>query len=242
MSLPALRLAQTDGPNVYHYDFSEFKTPNKTNNLRCQIASRGESRSSFESLESTVDDSSPHFQDAHFSFLSSSENFFDSPDSKSMSSNEHKEDYTVLNCALNQKKKIVPDDSKFKTEMCKNWSESGQCPYGKKCKFAHGKTELNEKRILNQGRYKSKKCSSFHTHLACSYGVRCLFTHEQRSAEELKTRCYYEKYFFCPDLLNFSLTQKKRRLPIFQSVSQEQKFSFENSRFGDVELNYFSSF
>ena len=27
---------------------------------------------------------------------------------------------------------------KYKTEMCKNFSENGFCPYTEKCQFAHG--------------------------------------------------------------------------------------------------------
>lgn len=27
---------------------------------------------------------------------------------------------------------------KYKTEMCKNYSEMGYCPYWEKCQFAHG--------------------------------------------------------------------------------------------------------
>ena len=30
----------------------------------------------------------------------------------------------------------------YKTELCKNYTESGGCPYGWRCKFAHGKDEL----------------------------------------------------------------------------------------------------
>ena len=28
--------------------------------------------------------------------------------------------------------------TKYKTEMCKNFSEMGYCPYREKCQFAHG--------------------------------------------------------------------------------------------------------
>ncbi len=35
---------------------------------------------------------------------------------------------------------------KYKTELCKNFSETGFCPYRKKCKFAHGINELNEEK------------------------------------------------------------------------------------------------
>lgn len=31
---------------------------------------------------------------------------------------------------------------KYKTELCKNWSLKGHCSYGKKCRFAHGESEL----------------------------------------------------------------------------------------------------
>lgn len=36
----------------------------------------------------------------------------------------------------------IPEEGKYKTEMCKNWIESGNCHYDVKCRFAHGKTEL----------------------------------------------------------------------------------------------------
>lgn len=34
------------------------------------------------------------------------------------------------------------DQTKYKTEMCKNWIESAYCRYGPKCQFAHGDTEM----------------------------------------------------------------------------------------------------
>jgi hypothetical protein len=54
---------------------------------------------------------------------------------------------------------------KFKTEMCKNWQETGKCNYGVKCKFAHGREDLVDKNFVimnNNNRYKSKKCNSYH--------------------------------------------------------------------------------
>ena len=33
-------------------------------------------------------------------------------------------------------------DPKYKTELCKKFAEIGKCPYGNKCRFAHGKREL----------------------------------------------------------------------------------------------------
>ena len=33
----------------------------------------------------------------------------------------------------------------YKTELCKNYEETGKCNYGSKCEFAHGKNELKPK-------------------------------------------------------------------------------------------------
>lgn len=45
------------------------------------------------------------------------------------------------------KKKI--DETKYKTEMCKNWLAVGYCSYGQKCKFAHGRHELATKKQVS---------------------------------------------------------------------------------------------
>ena len=50
-------------------------------------------------------------------------------------------------------------DPKYKTELCKTFSETKQCPYGSKCRFAHGKDELFSKNKGNN--YKKKECKSF---------------------------------------------------------------------------------
>ena len=40
------------------------------------------------------------------------------------------------------KTKIKTNIVKYKTEICKNYSEKGDCPYREKCQFAHGKDEI----------------------------------------------------------------------------------------------------
>lgn len=37
---------------------------------------------------------------------------------------------------------IYGEKNKIKTSLCKKWAESGYCPYGYKCQFAHGIAEL----------------------------------------------------------------------------------------------------
>jgi len=82
----------------------------------------------------------------------------------------------------------VPD-IKYKTELCKTWVEQNFCPYMEKCRFAHGKTDLQDKIIFGKN-YKQKDCKSFHTQGFCPYGPRCLFRHDERKFSELNRPFY----------------------------------------------------
>ena len=73
-------------------------------------------------------------------------------------------------------------DPKYKTELCKTFRETGKCPYGFKCRFAHGKEELLSK-ILNSN-YKKKDCKTFSECGFCPYGSRCSFKHDERKIED----------------------------------------------------------
>lgn len=67
--------------------------------------------------------------------------------------------------------------SRYKTEMCRPFEETGHCRYGSKCQFAHGNREL---RGLNRHpRYKTEFCRTFHTTGFCTYGQRCNFIHNE---------------------------------------------------------------
>ena len=242
MSLPLFRSTAFEN-NTHGY----FYQPNQSSkNLHYRSSSRVDS-TSFDSCDTTVDGScSPRHQDSQCLSVSSLDGIFDYCES-SMSSTENQEDScAVLNCTLKQKTKIVPDDTKFKTELCKKWSETGSCPYKNRCKFAHGRQELNEKKISNKGRYKSKKCVSFYNNMFCSYGSRCLFLHEYRCPEDLVIKAYYEKYLVCPDLMTDSSTQKKTRLPVFKAATEcpqsEESAQGGCSRVEGQEINYFKSF
>ncbi|XP_035628723.1 mRNA decay activator protein ZFP36L1-like isoform X3 [Oncorhynchus keta] len=68
-----------------------------------------------------------------------------------------------------------PTSSRYKTELCRTFAESGICKYGGKCQFAHG---FDEMRDLNRHpRYKTEPCRTFHTIGFCPYGIRCHFVH-----------------------------------------------------------------
>ena len=59
---------------------------------------------------------------------------------------------------------IIPSHScvtRYKTELCRPFTETGKCKYGDKCQFSHGMKEL---RVLSRHpKYKTEYCRTFHT-------------------------------------------------------------------------------
>ena len=69
-------------------------------------------------------------------------------------------------------------DTKFKTEICRNW-ETGDCEYGEKCFFAHGPKDLREK--PGPKVQKLQKCENFFKNGYCINGNKCLYKHSDNS-------------------------------------------------------------
>ncbi|XP_010890289.1 mRNA decay activator protein ZFP36 isoform X2 [Esox lucius] len=70
---------------------------------------------------------------------------------------------------------VPPTSSRYKTELCRTFAESGVCKYGGKCQFAHGFDELRD--LNRHPKYKTEPCRTFHTIGFCPYGIRCHFVH-----------------------------------------------------------------
>merc|ERR1711881_788583 len=66
---------------------------------------------------------------------------------------------------------------RFKTEICRNFKEKGNCLYGELCQFAHGKHELR-KDVIRHNKYKTKLCQKYWINGYCAYGPRCNFIHD----------------------------------------------------------------
>ncbi|KAM8861244.1 mRNA decay activator protein ZFP36L1 [Synchiropus picturatus] len=79
--------------------------------------------------------------------------------------------------------------TRYKTELCRTFEESGTCKYDAKCQFAHGMDELRG--LSRHPKYKTEPCRTFHTIGFCPYGARCHFIHnaeEMLSAEQPKPK------------------------------------------------------
>ncbi|XP_057961325.1 zinc finger CCCH domain-containing protein 15 [Malania oleifera] len=70
----------------------------------------------------------------------------------------------------------------FKTELCNKWQETGACPYGDHCQFAHGIKELRP--VIRHPRYKTEVCRMVLAGDACPYGHRCHFRHALTEQEK----------------------------------------------------------
>jgi hypothetical protein len=87
--------------------------------------------------------------------------------------------------------------TRYKTELCRPFTETGKCKYGDKCQFSHGMKEL--RLLMRHPKYKTEYCRTFHTskqeicsqsfnffsnYIAgyCPYGPRCHFIHDMHEA------------------------------------------------------------
>ena len=75
-----------------------------------------------------------------------------------------------------------PASTRYKTELCRTYEESGVCKYGSKCQFAHGEEEVRG--LHRHPRYKTEPCRTFHTAGFCPYGARCHFIHNADEMQE----------------------------------------------------------
>lgn len=74
----------------------------------------------------------------------------------------------------------MTSSSRYKTELCRPYAETGFCKYGEKCQFAHGGVELRN--MPRHPKYKTELCRTFHTTGLCGYGTRCHFIHNAEEA------------------------------------------------------------
>ena len=152
----------------------------------------------------------------------------------------------IDNMHYNEKEKLEEINNfrtKWKTEICRNWEMYGQCKYGNNCAFAHGDSELKQRKISFN--YKTKPCKQFFELGYCSYGIRCQFSHKKADFLRDKNEkngifcdnnnkiSYLKiiKEFLSDDNNNISLELVKRpRLKTFENITRCSLQESENSK------------
>ena len=139
---------------------------------------------------------------------------------------EVNKNYSILKNIIEEENKFDP---KYKTELCKKFQSTGKCPYGHKCRFAHGKEELISK---SQGiNYKKKSCKTFYEKGYCPYGSRCNFRHDERKFSETSFSYFYlqlflfKQYNFLSSRENYYSNKSNllnERLPVFESLPKNK--------------------
>ncbi|KAL8281520.1 hypothetical protein RQP46_006204 [Phenoliferia psychrophenolica] len=136
----------------------------------------------------------------------------------------------------------------YKTELCRSWEEKGNCRYGTKCQFAHGKQEIRE--VPRHPKFKSEVCRTFWTNGSCPYGRRCCFLHatlpstSSTSAPLPLLHSSSSAPLSTPSLLSDSAPAPVSRLSLRMSSSSQQQSSnnasSNNSPFGPSLSTYLS--
>ena len=154
---------------------------------------------------------------------------------------EFNKNYAILKNIIEEENKFDP---KYKTELCKKFQSTGKCPYGHKCRFAHGKEELLSK---TQGvNYKKKLCKTFYDKGYCPYGSRCNFRHDERKFSEISFSYFYlqlflfKQYNFMPSRKSFYSNNSKllnERLPIFETLSINKNKDIDKNTFPKEKYN-----
>lgn len=112
----------------------------------------------------------------------------------------------------------------YKTELCRNWEENGECRYGLKCQFAHGYSELRN--LLRHPKYKTSPCKTFMEIGSCPYGQRCCFSHVKELIKPKKADLSQSFDKTSSQLLLAQLSNpsslKKHEKPLHLSTSSSQ--------------------
>ncbi|XP_062241221.1 mRNA decay activator protein ZFP36L1-like [Platichthys flesus] len=114
--------------------------------------------------------------------------------------------------------------TRYKTELCRTFEESGTCKYGAKCQFAHGMDEMRG--LSRHPKYKTEPCRTFHTIGFCPYGARCHFVHNADEHEDAPPQ--RQKLRHSVSFAGFSSRQ------IFQPVEESQPSSLLFTRASSV--------
>ncbi|KAL1566620.1 zinc finger CCCH domain-containing protein 9-like [Salvia divinorum] len=96
---------------------------------------------------------------------------------------EQQKVYVGGSTAENVEELDVYNQGMTKTELCNKWQETGACPYGENCQFAHGINELRP--VIRHPRYKTEVCRMVLAGDVCPYGHRCHFRHSLTEEERL---------------------------------------------------------
>ena len=129
---------------------------------------------------------------------------------------------------------------KYKTELCKYYEINGNCKYGDRCAYAHGKENLRSK-VTNSSAYRTKKCFQFFEQGYCPYGSRCQFAHQLTTNiinNPYDTKMSYTKTLETISKLenveNIKKLISKPRLTIFKEIYDDE-ISFENCLLDDIK-------
>lgn len=131
--------------------------------------------------------------------------------------------FTTIVSDPSDKQPVKKTEVKYKTELCKNWIETGRCNYSIRCMFAHGNHELVTDAKVEEIKtsYKQELCERYHNFSECSYGTRCVYIHDQRSTNDLPSSFFGKNMNLLEE--NTFYYYKSKRLSVFEQITETEE-------------------
>jgi hypothetical protein len=82
---------------------------------------------------------------------------------------------------MSQNNNSSTPNTKYKSELCKNFMQFGSCPYSGSCQFAHNEAELRV--TVKPRKFRTQKCKNWTATQTCPYMHRCCFLHINENGE-----------------------------------------------------------
>jgi hypothetical protein len=145
--------------------------------------------------------------------------------------------FTSIVSDPSDKQQVKKTEVKYKTELCKNWIETGRCNYSIRCMFAHGNHELVTATKVEEIKtsYKQELCERYHNFSECSYGTRCVYVHDQRSTNDLPSSFFGKNMNLLEE--NTFYYYKSKRLSVFEQITSTEEET-EQTQDLFLEINY----
>ena len=108
---------------------------------------------------------------------------------------------------------------------------NGFCKYGDNCAFAHGESELKNRKISSN--YKTKPCKQFFEIGFCPYGSRCQFSHKKEFENNKNNK---NSISYLKSISNFLKSEKISE----ELLKRPRLLTFENifhSQIGEAKEN-----
>uniref|UniRef100_A0A914HGJ6 C3H1-type domain-containing protein n=1 Tax=Globodera rostochiensis TaxID=31243 RepID=A0A914HGJ6_GLORO len=98
-----------------------------------------------------------------------------------------------------EEKHIHRFERSYRTELCREYQNSGTCRFGDECRFAHSIEQLRFRPLPRN--YKTKLCRNFEENGFCKHGAKCHFIHRSPILTPADWSAFLQDFAFLQQIL-----------------------------------------